>query len=848
MKKILTLSVLLFIFISHSIAQTHHFKFKVQNKTELKKITQLVSIDNYKDNYVWAYANDKEFEKFSSLGYKIEELSLSDKSAKVINMASTVAEMANWDRYPTYGVYTQMMQNFAIDYPSICKLDTISDTQNGRKVLVLKISDNVASNEAEPEFFYTSTMHGDETTGFILTLRLANYLLSNYGTDTEATDLVNNFEIYINPDANPDGTYYGGDNDVSGSRRSLANGVDPNRDFPYPLDVNSTSSNIETIGMEDFAAAHHFVMSANFHGGAEVYNYPWDCWTSSENAPADAAWWEHIGRAYVDSARLISSNYMTSVVSDGVTEGADWYDALGSRQDYMNYFHHCKEVTVELSNTKTLSTDQLPLWWDINKRSLINYIKEAGYGFNGTVKNTNGDPLDAKIEIISLDKDNSWVVTDPDNGDYYRPIAPGTYDVTYSSFGYISQTISVTVTDWETTTIQNVVLDIDPNSNILSGTITEEGNGNPIENVKIEILDTPTNPVYSIFDGTYLKIAMENGTYQVKVSKSGYSDSIQTITFSGNDVILNFTLKPNVTVTGTVIKEGSATPLENVKIEVLNSNTNPVYTDVSGNYSIDNVPQTIQNIKASKTGYAAITQNVDISTSNTIFDFTLAISNAISFESEVPSIFTFGGNQPWIRVQGEAYDGNYSMKSGNIANYESSVMQTELDITVAGNISFYKKVSTEEGNGSKYDYLSFSMDGIEKDWWDGSVDWSQESYPVTTGIHTFKWTYSKDGNTIGGSDCAWVDYIDFPEHDTSGTDDFNKLKIIVFPNPSNGNFTIKSTIKIKKIIITDIAGRLIKTINSSGKKQVSVSDLNSGIFILSIFSDTDIVKTKLIIR
>ncbi|RLD51121.1 MAG: hypothetical protein DRI94_06880, partial [Bacteroidetes bacterium] len=440
MKKLLILVIAVLLFYTQNSAQTHHFKFKVQNKSELKKITQLISIENYKENFVWAYANDKEFEEFSKLGYKTENLSLNDSKGKVINMATTVAQMANWDRYPTYGVYTQMMQNFATNYPSICKLDTISDTQNGRKVLVLKISDNVATNEAEPEFFYTSTMHGDETTGFVLMLRLADYLLSNYGTNTEATDLVNNFEIYINPDANPDGTYYGGDNDVSGSRRSLANGDDPNRDFPYPLDINSTSSNPETIGMEDFATAHHFVMSANFHGGAEVYNYPWDCWTTNENAPADAVWWEHIGRAYVDSARLINSGYMTSVVSSGVTEGADWYYAYGSRQDYMNYFHHCKEVTLELSNTKTLSTDQLNNYWNYNERSLINYIKEAGYGFNGTVKNTNGDPLDAKIEISSLDKDNSWVVTDPVNGDYYRPIASGTYNVIYSSYGYISQT------------------------------------------------------------------------------------------------------------------------------------------------------------------------------------------------------------------------------------------------------------------------------------------------------------------------------------------------------------------------------------------------------------------------
>ena len=683
MKKIIILLTTALLINISVFAQSHHFSFKVQNKDDLKKITQIISIDNYKDNTVWAYANDKEFEQFSKLGYNITKLPLNDSKGKVINMATTVAQMANWDRYPTYDVYIQMMQDFATNYPNLCKPDTIGTSQQGRLILVLKISDNVNQNEAEPEFFYTSTMHGDETTGIVLMLRLADYLLSNYGTDTEVTDLVNNFEIFINPLANPDGTYHGGNNNVSGSQRELANGDDPNRDFPYPLNTNSTSTNPETIGMEDFASAHHFVMSANFHGGAEVYNYPWDCWTTSENSPADQSWWEHLGQAYVDTARLVNSNYMTSVVSDGVTEGADWYYAYGSRQDYMNYFHHCKEVTIELSVSKTLSSDQLPAYWNYNKRSLINYIKESGYGFNGTVKNTNGDPLDAKIEIASYDKDNSWVVTDPANGDYYRPIAPGTYNVTYSSYGYISQTISVTVTDWNTTTVQNVVLQQATQVDV-TGTVTEDGTGNPLENVKIEFLNTPISPVY---------------------------------------------------------------------------------TDANGNYTVTGVMENNYDIKASKTGYTAVTQNIDISSSNTVVDFTLAVSNAISFESEVPAIFTFEGNLPWTRVQDDAYDGDYSMKSGAITDDQTSVMQTELNITAAGNVSFYKKVSSE----NNYDYLKFYIDGTMKGDWSGEVDWSQESYAVTTGTHIFKWEYSKDGSQSNGSDCAWVDYVEFPQYEESAT-------------------------------------------------------------------------------
>ena len=76
--------------------------------------------------------------------------------------------------------YDSIMQSFLSLYPSICHLDTIGTSINGKLILALKISDNASIDEDEPEVFYTSTMHGDETGGFILMLRLADYLLTNY--------------------------------------------------------------------------------------------------------------------------------------------------------------------------------------------------------------------------------------------------------------------------------------------------------------------------------------------------------------------------------------------------------------------------------------------------------------------------------------------------------------------------------------------------------------------------------------------------------------------------------------------------------------------------------------------
>ena len=76
-----------------------------------------------------------------------------------------------------------------------------------------------------------------------------------------------------------------------------------------------------------------------------------------------------------------------------------------------------------------------------------------------------------------------------------------------------------------------------------------------------------------------------------------------------------------------------------------------------------------------------------------------------------------------------------------------------------GTISFWKKVSSE----TSYDFLKFYINGIMKGQWSGTNDiWSQETYPVQTGMNIFKWEYVKDSMVSSGDDCAWIDEIVFP--------------------------------------------------------------------------------------
>jgi hypothetical protein len=442
--------------------EIYYFKFTVHDKSELSQITRIVSIDKVKGNEVWAYANQREMVAFSKTGYSYELLKEERLDSKAYTMATTVADMSNWNRYPTYEVYVQMMTNFATNYPSICKLEEIGTLPSGRKLLAVKISDNVNSNnEAEPELLYTSTIHGDECTGYIFLLRLIDYMLTNYGNSSypDVNNLVNNSEIWICPDANPDGTYHGGNSTVSGSQRYNANSVDLNRNYPDPQDGDHPDGENwqpETQAFMTFAENHHFTIAANFHGGTEVVNYPWDTWS---RRTADDAWWQMVGHAYADEAQTDANNngYMSGY-DDGITDGYDWYEVNGGRQDYMNYWYHCREVTIEVSETKLVSSDALPNYWTYNRDALINYLKEGSNGVRGTVKDGYGNPLAAKVEVVGHEQDNSWVETDPRAGDYYRLIKAGTYSIKFSSNGFDDKVISnVTVVDGQPTVL-NVIM------------------------------------------------------------------------------------------------------------------------------------------------------------------------------------------------------------------------------------------------------------------------------------------------------------------------------------------------------------------------------------------------------
>ena len=362
--------------------------------------------------------------------------------------------MADWDQYPNYLEYENMMYQFEIDHLDKCEIITLGTLQSDRKLLVAHI--NNGSSAGKPKFLYTSTIHGDETTGWMLLLRLIDYLLEN-PEKPECRNVLDNIDLYICPNLNPDGTYNGGNNTVYDATRYNAQGMDMNRNYPDPHEGPHPDKNPyapETEWMMAFAQQQRFTMAADFHGGAEVINYPWD---NTYTLHADDAWFQMISHEYADLTHEVSSAYMTDY-QNGVTNGAQWYMIAGGLQDYLCGYTQCRAISIHCSTTKLPSPSVMPTFWYRNKESLFALMNQCLYGIHGKVIDAeNNQPIEgATIRLMRHDDQYSTVSTYSD-GFFHRPVKGGTYTLKITKHGYNPYEEEVTVADGEAVNI-NVAL------------------------------------------------------------------------------------------------------------------------------------------------------------------------------------------------------------------------------------------------------------------------------------------------------------------------------------------------------------------------------------------------------
>ena len=234
--------------------------------------------------------------------------------------------------------------------------------------------------------------------------------------------------------------------------------MDLNRNFPSPVD-GLVDYEPETLAQMHFMQSVHLVLAANIHDGEEVFNYPWDTWSRLH---ADDNWYIRAGRKYADTVqiRAVPELYMSGF-NDGITNGYQWYDIIGGRQDYVNYFLHAREVTLELNRYKHPAADYLPFLWYYNYPALLQYMENSLFGIHGIVLDAvTGQPVKARIAVPDHDMDESHVFSDSANGYFARLIEAGTWTLEFTAEGYEMKTIPGILVEWDRAT--DLMVQMDP--------------------------------------------------------------------------------------------------------------------------------------------------------------------------------------------------------------------------------------------------------------------------------------------------------------------------------------------------------------------------------------------------
>ncbi len=248
--------------------------------------------------------------------------------------------------YFTWDEMLAQLDEMAALYPDLISVkEPIGYSLENRPIHFVRISNDPNTDQDKPEVMYNAVHHAREPASLSQLIFYMWYLLENYGTDAEATYLVDNRELYFVPCLNPDGYVYNQNSDPEGggmwrkNRRDNGDGtfgVDLNRNYGWlwgfddlgsSPDGNSETyrgtepfSEPETQAMRDFCNAHTFRAALNYHAYGDMVIHPW---ATEENllTPDSALFAAHAARmtrnnGYSNGTCHQVLNYLTNGSAD----------------------------------------------------------------------------------------------------------------------------------------------------------------------------------------------------------------------------------------------------------------------------------------------------------------------------------------------------------------------------------------------------------------------------------------------------------------------------------------------------------------------------------------------------
>ncbi|WUD29915.1 M14 family metallopeptidase [Lentzea sp. NBC_00516] len=263
--------------------------------------------------------------------------------------------------YHNFAEMTAELQQTVRDHPTLASLRSIGKSYQNRDIWALKVSDNVATDESEPEVIFTCNQHAREHLTVEQCLQIIKRYTDNYA-NSAIKNLVDTREVWFVPMVNPDGVEY---DIATGSFRGWrknrqGNGTDLNRNWGYKWGCCGGSSGSTTSdtyrGTAAFSAPETTVIknfvdsrvvggvqqiktNIDFHSFSELVLWPFG-YTTANTAPGLDATEERAFRTL--GQQMAATNGYTP------EQASDLYITDGSIDDWMWGQHKIWSYTFEM--------------------------------------------------------------------------------------------------------------------------------------------------------------------------------------------------------------------------------------------------------------------------------------------------------------------------------------------------------------------------------------------------------------------------------------------------------------------------------------------------------------------
>lgn len=234
-----------------------------------------------------------------------------------------------------------------------------------------------------------------------------------------------------------------------------------------------------------------------------------------------------------------------------------------------------------------------------------------------TDASTNQPLNGVSVSAISIQPPTT-TTTDATGSFVLSDIPQGSQTITFILAGYGAATMTVPVTAGSIISVGTVSLYANPTTGIIRGIVTDSSNGQPLSGVAITSSGSFSGSATTGADGSFIFSNVTPGAVTLSAAKAGYGpvNGTGTVTAGGilffNPQMTTLPPQPSTgTVTGKVIDASDNQPVSGVYVELL-SNGSTVNTDVSGNFTLSNVPSGSQTIIFMLAGYTDITVTADI--------------------------------------------------------------------------------------------------------------------------------------------------------------------------------------------------------------------------------------------